>query len=344
MAMRDRRTGWLLPRLSVLLVSVIPLFYGWIQAKEFLALDEDSLATDGYASQVAFIRTFVDSESNLLEVEPLYWLHGLRALIAFAFESVHSFGGPLATSAVMLCFVWPLFNLFDSAPRRVFALLLPLTLVMLSYRAVLVLASIGYLLLYIVRKRSKWFLVISFVFASLSSGAALSGLIISLALTRGYRCKTASMMVYVLGLAFSFGISVLDKYAGFVSGLAGYDATIEGATGVAAILSRSTIFVSSIQGDYLRSFVYLGLFAGVLLALVHASHSRRLGGYAVIFIATIPVFFFEGLGVVSVLVPVLMFLSGVSLPRRLEHWRNGTSALSCVVAGATSRPTLEWRS
>jgi len=304
------------PRAWAGAMFVVALVFGWSRDKAFVSLDEDAISTDGYASQVAFIRALVEGGGNLLEVDPLYWIHGVRTLLALGFEAAHANGGALATAAVVLACIWPILALFDGAPRRALALLLPLTAMALSYRAVLVLVAIGYVLLYVVRRRSAVYLLLAFVFANLSSGAVLSGLLIALLLAAGYRRMTPSMLIFVAGMVLSLGVSVADKYAGFMAKEEGYNATVEGATGLVALLSRSTIFVSVMEGDYLRALIYAGMFVGALYALVYAARRRRYGGYAAIFICTVPAFLLEGLGVISLVVPVLMFLAGAPLPRK----------------------------
>ncbi len=316
------------PRAWAGAMFMVALVYGWSRDKTFLSLDEDAISTDGYASQVAFIRALIEGGGNLLNVDPLYWIHGVRTVLALGFEAVHTNGGALATAAVMLACIWPILALFDGAPRSVLALLLPLTMMALSYRAVLVLVAIGYILLYIVRRRSAVYLLLAFVFANLSSGAVLSGLLIALLLAAGYRRMTPSMLIFVACMVFSLAISVADKYEGFLAQDEGYDATVEGATGLVALLSRSTIFVSVMEGDYLRALVYTGMFVGALYALVYAAKRRSYGGYAGIFICTVPAFLLEGLGVISLVVPVLMFLAGAPLPRKPKEEASRRPSLS----------------
>jgi hypothetical protein len=297
---------------------IISLMYCWSRDKSFVSLDADAIVSDGYASQVAYIFGLIEAGGTLLDAEPLYWIHGIRALIALAFSEVYSFGGALLTVVLILACIWPLFELFNSGPRSALALVLPLAVTVLSYRAVLVFVAIGYLLLYIVHRRSLIYLVISFLLVNLSSGAVLSAMMITLLLSREYRRVTPMLVIFSLLLMFSLGVSFADKYTGFLAQDAGYDATIQGATGIMALLSRSTVFVSIMAGDYVRAFAYIGMFFGACYALVYATLKKPFAGYAVIFVATTPAFFLEGLGVISLVVPVLMFLAGVPLPRRLN--------------------------
>lgn len=295
---------------------LLPLAMCWLANKAYLLLDEESIGADGYASQVAFIRELVDSGGNLLEVEPLYWIHGLRTVIAVAFEAISSAGGPGLTAAVILCALAPLFGLFQPSRRPHLLLLMPFTLIALSYRAVLVYIAIGYLFLFILKRPSKLYLALSFLLANLSSGGVLSALLIAVLIGRAYRGRSLALRIYMLGLVLSLGISAWDKYLGFVNQDTGYDATVQGATGVVALLSRSTIFVSFLNGDYLRGIVYGGLLCVAVYAFFSAARSSRYKGYAVVFLTTVPTFMLEGLGVISLLVPVLMFFAGVPLALR----------------------------
>lgn len=298
---------------------LIALVTGWLNNKAYLLLDEETIGADGYASQVAFIRELVDGGGNLFDVEPLYWIQGLRTAIAVAFEVISSIGGPGLTAAVILCALAPLFDLFQTSKRPYLLLLLPFTLIALSYRAVLVYVAIGYLFLYILKRPSSVYLALSFLLANLSSGGVLSALLIAFLIGRAYRKRSLALRVYMISLFLSLGISAWDKYLGFVNQDTGYDATVQGATGLAALLSRSTIFVSFLNGDYLRGVVYVGLLLVALYAFFSAVKSSRYKGYAVVFLTTVPTFMLEGLGVISLLVPVLMFFAGV--PLALRHVR-----------------------
>jgi hypothetical protein len=302
----------------VLVASLLSLIYCWNLDKSFVSLDADAIVSDGYASQVYYILGLIDAGGSILDADPLYWIHGIRTIVALVFSEVYSVGGALLTVALLLACIWPIFELFNTGSRSALVLVLPLAMTILSYRAVLVFVAIGYLLLYIVRRRSSVYLVLSFVFANLSSGAVLSAMLITFLLSKKYHRATPALLLFALFLMFSLGVSFADKYTGFIAQEAGYDSTIQGATGFLALLSRSTIFISIMNGDYVRAFAYIGLFFGAFYALVYASLKKQFKGYALIFISTIPAFFLEGLGVISLVVPVLMFLAGVPLPSKLK--------------------------
>lgn len=294
---------------------VLAVAAGALSGKTYLSLDDDN-TTDGYASQVAFIMNLLASGGDLSELGPLAWIHVLRTAIAVFFQGIESIGGPALVTAVMLALIWPILSLLKGSKREYLYLLLPIAMLALSYRAALVFVSVGYLMLFLTQRRSRLYLVLSFLFANLSFGAVMSVFLIAVLLGRAYRPKSWAMRLYVVALVVSLVISAIDKYVGFLGAEAGYDATVEGVTGIGAILSRGTLFVSLLTGNYLRGFVYLVLFAAAAWGLVYGSRRRALMGYVVVFATAIPAFLTEGLGVVSLLVPVVMFMAGVPLPRR----------------------------
>lgn len=284
--------------------------------KIYLAIDEDSVASDGYASQVAFILNLIENEGNLFQVEPLYWIHGLRTAVAIFFDYVEGVGGPALGGALVLGLALPVMLLFRDAKRPYLGALIPFAMLGLSYRAVLVLLSIGYLMIFILKNRSSVYLWVSFILANLSSGSVLSATLIAALIGLKYCRGNIKIKVYIGFLLFSLGVSALDKYIGFMAGDAGYDATVSGLTGWAALISRSTIFVSILEGDYLRAGTYIALFFTAICGFFHVLGRRRSNGYALIFFATIPAFLLEGLGVISLVVPILLFLSGIPLPSK----------------------------
>ncbi|MEY4564113.1 MAG: hypothetical protein RLZZ618_3390 [Pseudomonadota bacterium] len=287
-----------------------------IQGKSYLVIDDSAETMDGYASQVIFVRALVDAGDNLLDVEPLIWVHMARTVIAVFFDVLESLGGPPLVSAIVLAGTIPLLVLFKGGRRDYLGLFLPLTVFALSYRAVLVMLSLGYLLLFLIKGRSRWYLVLSFLFANLSSGAVLTALLVGVLLGRAYRKGSLSLLVYLAFLLGSLGISMADKYVGFVAGDAGYDSGVDGATGILAVLSRNTIIVSLIHGDYVRGMVYIVLLLAAVYGFFYSLNRRIYGGYTLIFLVSGSAFMVEGLGVVSLVVPVLLYLSGVPLPRR----------------------------
>ncbi len=146
----------------------------------------------------------------------------------------------------------------------------------------------------------------------------MNSLFISATVARNYRKDSLSLYVYITSLIASFVISALDKYQGFSEERAGYDSTVYGASGFTAILSRSTIFVSFVDGNYARVLLYVTIAAVALGLMIFAIKNRNYRGYVMIMLSVIPSLIFEGLGFMSLLVPILLFLAGEKLPWRPE--------------------------
>ncbi|SFZ78886.1 hypothetical protein [Chitinimonas taiwanensis] len=302
-----------------LAVSCISILVCTLAGRVYLSLDEDLISGDGYANQVAFVLSIAESGSDWTELDLLIWIHALRAIVAQMFLWVESVGGGGASAAMMVGLMWPVISLFKDARRGYVGLLLPCMMLILSYRSILVFLSVGYLLAYMIKRPSTWLLVVAFILANLSSGSVMTSLVITFLLGRAYRPRSLPLTIYMLFLFVSLAISVVDKYAGFIAGESGYQATVDGATGMFAIISRSTIVVSFLSGDFLRGGVYVGMLMAAVYGFLIACCKRVNRGYAVIFLGGLPAFMLEGLGVISLLVPVLLFLAGYQLPLRPEY-------------------------
>ncbi len=300
-------------RIFTAIAIFVAMIYCSTHDKRFVSLQGEQENTDGFASQMLYIKNLMEDSWGLFQAEPLYWVHGLRMLVALPFEIVYELGGAALVAILMLVIIWPLLGFFDDAKRPSLGIVLPLTMIVLSFRAVLVFVGIGYLLLYIIRNRSFCFLVLGFLFVNLSSGSVLAALATGFVLSRRYCRMTRGMVLFLFGLLITLVVSVMDKYVGFMAQDVGYEATVGEGNGVLALLSRNTVFVSLLEGDYLRFSVYVAMLLGACYAFAYAAFDKRYSGYAVIFLITIPVFMLEGLGVVSLIIPIMLFLSGVPI-------------------------------
>ncbi|MES2755180.1 MAG: hypothetical protein V4659_10985 [Pseudomonadota bacterium] len=299
-------------RITYCLVFLAAILLNIYNDKRFLG----DIQTDGFTFQVNYISNYFSGGGKLFDLEPLLWIHSLRTVITEFFLYFEELGGPgLATFVILLLYV-PVIRMFRHAKWPNVAVILPLTVVLLSYRSSLVILSLAYLMMFVIDRRSWPFLVVSFLFANLSSGAVLNSVIIALTIGRTYRRNSVALYVYIGLLLVSFYISATDKYSGFSQGLSGYDATVYGVDGVTAILSRNTIFVSLLNGDYERAIVYSLIVMVALVTLVVSLRDPKYRGYGVIFLSAVPSFLLEGLGVVSLIVPFLLFLANLKLPLR----------------------------
>jgi len=294
------------------------LLAAWVfvatQGKTFLSLDAESIATDGYAAQVAFIQEVMAEDGSILHLKPLYWIHGARASVALAFTALEQLGGAWLVGFFFYLLLKPLARVLSESTRPLAGIALPIAMVALSYRSVLVVASIGYLVLYIRYTDKSWYLALSLLLANLSSGAVLASMLIAGFIGPNYRKNSYLLRAYAIVACASLVISLQDKVQGFLAGDAGYDSTIRGATGILALLSRSTIFISFSEGNIARGAIYISILAVALFAIIQAGRQIQYGAYLRIFILTLPAFFLEGLGVLALLFPVLMFSANIPFP------------------------------
>lgn len=296
-----------------LFVALIASAMAMLFPRTFLLLDETTVITDGYASQVFYVLTVLGSGGDIFSENSLFFIHMIRALIYFGFSLLGGIGGsPLEVFALSL-FVLPVTDLFFGPKRAWVGLVLFVLVFLLSFRSVLVCLSVGYLLLYQLRRPKSVYLLVSFVFASLSSGAVL--FCVLLAAREGFQYlqrRKLYLSYFLLSLA-SLMISVQDKFTGFASGDDGYQATVGDSTGLLAAISRNTIFVSFLEGNYVRAAVYLIICSLIIIFLLKSFLSENAKWYRFVFLAGMPVMFFEGLGVIALLVPLLMMIAGVAV-------------------------------
>lgn len=303
-----------------LLCSAISVIYAHFSERQFLA-DRNS---DGFTNQVLYIWDYFYSPYKLTSLDPLFWIHSIRAIVAAFFVYLEDMGGNGLVSSFMILLTLPVFLIFFKLKRGWIIILLPIAAMALSNRAFLVAISISYIMLFIRGGSATYFLTFSFLFSNLSAGAVANSLLISLTLGRNYRKKSKSLYVFIIAQLISIAISAADKYSGFYEQRAGYEATIYGATGIGALLSRSTIFASFLDENYARLFVYLILSTSGLALFFLGMTIKQYRGYAVVLLTIVPSMVFEGLGLMSLLVPILLFLAGEHLPWKPGAARRGT--------------------
>lgn len=299
----------------VKLLFLYSIFACWIvvviSGKQYVDLSRSAL--DGYAAQVAYVKDII-AEGTLLDQPLLIWVHVIRAIPA-AFSCVlYELGGAALVGLGMSILFVPILELFKTSKYPIFVVFFPLVLVIFSYRAALVALSIGYLMLFFLVRRRRWYLLVSFTFANLSSGGVLTIIFMACFMWHRMRVRSVYLYLFVCLLFISLFVSLYDKIYGFIAGEAGYESTISGVSGFLAIFTRSTIIVSFLSENYMRGFVYSGFLVFVIFILIYASLKSSLRPYLLLISIALPSFLVEGLGVVTLLVPVLMLLSQRGLP------------------------------
>lgn len=298
--------------IGYLILCVVAVVFAHIEHREFLG----DVATDGYTSQVIYIWNYFDGRNSILDLEPILWIHALRAWVAYIFVSIEDLGGGGLVAAALMALTLPIARRFVWLRRGYLILALPLVSLIISERAFLVVIAVAYMMIFIRGGNAIYFLSMSFVMSNLSSGSVMNNLIISSTIARNYRPSSVGLYVYMALQTLSLLISAIDKYQGFSEQRSGYDATVYGVSGIEAILSRSTIFVSLLEGNYLRLAAYSLLGVLAIGLFTFALRSKQYRGYVLVLASVVPSLIFEGLGFMSLLVPILLFLAGEHLPWR----------------------------
>ena len=277
-------------------------------------------AEDGFAVQIAYTASLVQ-DANVFDAAADSWLvfvHLGRLVATAPFLYLESIAGPGGPIALLLLLLIPLTHV-PGRGRRGFLMLVPMALpLFVSGRSVLVAVGVGYVVMHLIERRGAWMLALGVLLANLSSASVLMCLLVlAFGSVRDRRAfpawnwqRVGAMALLVISLA----ISAHDKFTGFSSGDAGYEAQVAGSDNVLlTILSRSTLFVSFAEGQYLRAVFYSGVAAFILVKLVTLIADPRLRTARRIMLCCVPGIFLEGLGVLGMLFPLIWLFAGFTV-------------------------------
>ncbi len=305
---RSQALGWTIA-LAVILAAVVNDY-------QFLPLTEFG---DGFALQLAAAGTLVSEgvSSGLLDDSWLPVLHIVRLAAVAPFLAIEELTGPAGPVALLLLLLWPLTRVPGSAERSLLTLV-PLVLpVLVSGRGALVAVGVGYVVMHLLERRRPWMLWVGAFLANLSSASVLMALVV-LAVGQS-SSRRASMplggaiqraQVFALLLA-SFVLSAMDKLTGFGAGATGYEShAFDSGNVLLQVLSRSTLAVSIVEGQYLRALAYGTIAALLLIKLVSAFSDPRQRTARRIVLCCAPGILMEGLGALAMIFPLIWLLRG----------------------------------
>lgn len=315
--MRLTQTLSLLP---VLAMSAVVLAAGLATGYQFLPEGDNS---DGFAVQISYVSSLLQDGELLARLDEgwLLLVHAARAVAVAPFVALAAVVGPVGPLLLLLLLLWPLTRAPESTRRSALTmapLLLPL---LVSGRSVLVAVGVGYVVMHLLERRRSWMLWAGAFLVNLSSASVLMALIILLA---GDHARTplprsiAWQRAAVLGLLLaSLGMSLADKVTGFAAGSLGYEAhAFESENVVLSILSRSTLFVSLVEGQYLRALVYAAVAFVLAAKLLTALLNPRQRVARRVVLCCLPGILLEGLGVIAMTFPLVWLLRGFAADRR----------------------------
>lgn len=276
---------------------------------------------DGFYSQITYILECLDNGEFISTTidEPLFFVHFIRLLAVAPFLLIEELGWPpIVESAWLLLLLWPLVSAkFIRKQALAYPLLLSVPYV-LSFRGVLVGISIGYIFLIVSSpvKRKRLLFLVSAIFANLSSAAMIAWLLIvflcfGILRRRRLRSSLPAVITFqIISLLFSFS----DKIQGFLAGADGYQGYPEaGDNLLMVVISRSTIFSSIVEGQYVRAVGYAVALAFVLAAfvIIMTRKGHAISIYRKFFLCVAPTFLLEGLGMVAFVYIFICFMLGV---------------------------------
>lgn len=310
--------GSLYRLIIVLAVTLIANLYGY----QFMPVSEYG---DGFAMQLAAGVALVTdgAESGLIDESWLPLLHAVRFASVAPFIAAEEAIGPTGSVVLLLLLLLPLTRSPGSSGGNLFTALPLLLPLFVSGRSVLVAVAVGYIAMNIMERRRQWMLWFGSLLANLSSASVLIAIILlffdNVKISRArieFNQKTQRFFVLAL-LLISFILSAVDKISGFGSGDAGYAAhAVDSDNFFIQIISRSTLAVSIVEGQYLRAVAYGAIAILLLVKLIAAFLDPRQKTERYLVICCFPAIFLEGLGVMAMVFPIIWLLSGLDAGRQ----------------------------
>ncbi|MBN8704200.1 MAG: hypothetical protein J0M08_14160 [Bacteroidetes bacterium] len=245
---------------------------------------------DGFFSQVIYVS---DNFANGSAYSPLFLIHVLRLLIVAPFFISYLLGLPPFFDALFfILYLIPLLACQNKVFRNLglIAIFLPLAF---SYRTVLGMLSIIYLYYCLFYQTKRYYLIgFSALLANLSSGIVLGWLLAVISSIFYIKSFYPKFFVVISFMMFGFLGSLLHKIEYMISE--------QGASQNGSVIERSTIYVSFYNGQNFRFSLYVFLIFILFFIVVAPLYSKNFRARnAFFFASSIPLIFFEGVGLIS---------------------------------------------
>ncbi|MGL4923893.1 hypothetical protein [Aeromonas veronii] len=263
-------------------------------------------SADGFYSQISYVSEHLMSGESF---SPLFIIHTLRLIAILPFYISDKLGLPAYTDAIFFVFYMrPIISFFKYQGVQGYLpfifLFFPL---LFSYRSVLGMCSIFYLYmcLFYHKKNTSFLFVISALLANLSSGIVLGWAIAVIGSFNYLKLKYVFFKPFFILLCLGFLASLVHKYEFMFSE---YGAEVNGGA-----LQRSTFYVAYIYGQHARLLLYalISICISCILMLELFNNKLRVGRHFLFFLGSVPLLFFEGIGLVSYLFCLLLYISSL---------------------------------
>lgn len=277
---------------------------------------------DGAYWQYLHIRDLIQNGTVGSEVaeNPIILMHLFRYIIYWPFVTLQEANTGLQYT-LLTVIAFPVINHYFSRPSHI-VFFVPLLLgYFISYRSVLAMISVGYIIIYMLDNRRLFFLFAGLLLSLLSTAVLVQSLalLLSFVFFRARRMLVHPLFISVVVILFFFFFKIMvAKYDGFAAGTAGYQSLVlnDDTIVLLKIISRNTIFVSILQGQT-RGYFYVvfAVFVVFLISKTFLSRDRRVRNHKLVLLAMFPGFFVEGLGVLSITLVFLWTLLKVDFER-----------------------------
>lgn len=248
---------------------------------------------------------------------PIFVTHLVRVAIFIPFSYLGSLGHGQGLEYVLLILIsLPVVMRYYKRSNDIIYLA-PLVLpFLISYRSFLAALAIGYVVIAITSKGNILFLLFGVTLSLLSTAVMVQSSLLILIYRKKISCLLRNNPVAIVPLIAFLGITLLVtlvKIQGFVGGLDGYTSEY-GSDGIQSAITRSTLVIGLAKGS-LRGYLSLAIALLLIISLVRLGNSRNkeLKTYFRILSCLAPGLLFEGLGIVSILFPILWMVRGVHL-------------------------------
>lgn len=304
-------------RVGQIIAAIVALVIGVVVNYHFLpGADVD----DGFSAQIGYVFGLFQADNIFggLQENWLLLVHIVRVLAVIPFVYLEAWLGPAASLTLLLVLLLPLARVPGYRNQNLFALVPVFLPLFVSGRSVLVAIGVGYIVFYLHENRSHLKLWLGVLLVNLSSASVFISLLLLIFWKSKFNFNNGPMswsrLAAVVVLLGSFAISMLDKISGFQSGEVGYEGYgVDSDNILLVILSRSTLFFSFFEGQYLRVAAYGSIGAFLLFKLIALVFDQRSPIARRMVLCCLPGLFVEGLGVLAMVFPLTWLLTGFGM-------------------------------
>lgn len=284
--------------------------------------------TDGAYRQYIYIKHLLDNQILWSEASQNYTLlmHTVRYAIYETFISVDLKFVNLQYSLLVLI-SFPVLSYYSKNTSHIIFLTPLILAFFLSYRSILGIIAVGYLVIFLFSNRKFFFFFMGAILSFLSSALLIQfiTLITAFGILRERKLFYRLDVIFFYLIVFFLIIPVLySKILGFHYGLDGYHSSLitTESNFLLTLVSRSTIIVG-LASHSIRGYIYIAFGIVIILLILKYLFSKqaKFRDHRLILLCLFPGFFGEGLGVMSIALIFLWAIFKVDLSTHTKFVR-----------------------